>query len=167
MNPRADQQTLLNDVLAESAPPDFRAALLGESLRAVRRRRRWRQTRRAGVFAAVILVTWLVWPHRAGKISRPEFAAKNEAAKSYTLIETRALPAGAVVATGKFSPVPTVSSTAAVAEIATAGGGYRLINDAQLLALLGPRPVALVRTGPDSEELVFANPEDQRSLSGN
>jgi hypothetical protein len=34
-----------------------------------------------------------------------------------------------------------------------------------LLALLGNRPVILIRTGPNSEELVFADPEDQKMFS--
>jgi hypothetical protein len=60
-----------------------------------------------------------------------------------------------------------VSTTAGAGEIATRGGGYHLINDDQLLALLAGSPAALIRTGLDSEELVFANPEDRRRLLGN
>ena len=51
-----------------------------------------------------------------------------------------------------------------VVEIATVSGGYRLINDDELLALLADKPAALIRTGPHSEELVFANPEDQKGF---
>lgn len=44
MNGRTDNERLLDDLLGD----DFGPALLGETLRHVRRRRRWRQTRRIG-----------------------------------------------------------------------------------------------------------------------
>jgi len=36
-----------------------------------------------------------------------------------------------------------------------------VINDDELLALVASHPAVLIRTGPHSEELVFANPKDQ------
>jgi hypothetical protein len=39
-----------------------------------------------------------------------------------------------------------------------------MINDDELLALLADKPAILIRTGPHSEELVFANPEDQKGF---
>ena len=52
----------------------------------------------------------------------------------------------------------------AVIEVATVSGGFRIINDNELLALLADKPAVLIRTGPNSEELVFANPADQKKF---
>ena len=169
MNDRSDNQELLDDVLAEASPPEFRSALLGETLRQARQRRRWRQARRAGgALLALLLVVAMV---------RREFSAKQNPAvslaptaaspNSYVLIETQPLPAGALVTNRIFSSVPTITSSPQFVTIATTSGHFRIINDEQLLSLLGPVPVALVRTGPNSEELVFANPADQKRLVGN
>ena len=156
---------LLDDVLAEAATPEFRAALLAESLRLARCRRRWRHARNAGgALAVVILAALFAWPHWPGKISSAPPLAKIPAAKSYRLVGTQPLPPGAVVASGNFSAVKMISSETSAVQIATASGGYRRINDAQLLALVGGHPAVLIRTGPDSEMLVFANPEDQKLL---
>lgn len=165
MNRKADNEHLLADVLSEAAPADFRGAMLGETLRLVRHRRRWRQTRRgAAVLAALGLLAALVWQNwpKESAVSGP--SAKRPAKASYQLVRTRPLPASAVVTTRSFSGHRMVSSAATVVQIATTSGGFRLINDAQLLALVGQRPAVLIRTGPHSEELVFANPEDQKGF---
>ena len=166
MNHRTEKQQLLDEVLAEASPPDFRAALLGETLRLARRRRQWRHTRQTGgVLAVGVLAALLAWQNWPEKISAARPLVKIRVVTSYQLVETQKLPAGAVVATGSFPVVKTISSEPAVAQIATTGGGFRLINDEQLFALVGPRPAILIRTGPDSELLVFANPEDQKLFS--
>jgi hypothetical protein len=158
MNNRSDQRPLLDDVLAEASPPDFRAALLGETLRLARQRRRRRQTRRAGgVLAGLLFAAWFAWQNHSVQPAAGRMAAKIPAVKNYQLVETQPLPAGAAVATKDFAEVKMISSAAAVTTIATSGGGFRFINDEQLLALAGPRPALLIRTGPDSEELVFAD----------
>lgn len=160
------RQQLLADVLAESSPPNLRAAMLAETLRLVRQRRRWQQVRQVGSALAVLLLAgWLVWPHQPKNLSVSQLVPRRVLPKSYQLVETRPLPAGALVSTGNFSAVKTVSTEAAVAQVATTSGGFRYINDAQLLALLGNRPAILIRTGPNSEELVFADPEDQKMFS--
>ncbi len=94
----------------------------------------------------------------------PALAAKKIAGQSYQLVRTRPLPPGAVVVTTKFSAAGQAASVPKVVEVATSGGGFRLINDNELLALLADKPAVLIRTGPDSEELVFAKPEDQKAF---
>lgn len=74
------------------------------------------------------------------------------------------MPVGAIVSTRDFSEVFFAVPPSTIAEIATVSGGYRLINDDELLALLADKPAVLIRTGPHSEELVFANPEDQKKF---
>jgi hypothetical protein len=165
MNERTDNQDLLAEVLAEASPADFREAMLAETLRLARRRRQFRRVRpAAGVLVLMGLLTVLAVQH----FSKPPVAssplAKQIVRQSYELVHTQPLPASALVSTRSF---PTAGFTASVpnfTEIATVGGGFRLINDDQLLALLADKPAVLIRTGPHSEELVFANPEDQKKL---
>jgi hypothetical protein len=169
MHNRPEKNELLEDVLNEASPPQFRTALLGETLRLARRRRRWRQTRNAGgVLAAIVFAGIIVrqqWPEKKSDQTVVVPVAEIPAPKSFQLVVTRPLPSGAVVTTGNFSPVKVISSTSDVLPIATSGGGFRYISDEQLLALVGT-PAMLIRTGPDSEELVFANPADRQRLFG-
>jgi hypothetical protein len=173
MNDRGEQQELLDDVLAESSSPDFRASLLGETLRLARQRRRWRHTRQAGGVLATLILLAIISrqnqpENQPEKISTAHPLAKPIAvATSYHLVETQPLSAGAMVASVNFPAVKMISSESAVTQIATTGGNFRLINDEQLLALLMKRPAILIRTGPNSEELIFANPEDQKGFPVN
>ena len=170
MNDRPEKNELLADVLAEASPPEFRATLLAETLRHARRRRRWRQARNGvGVLAAIMVAGFFAWQHWPGKISRVTAVrppAEIPAPKSFQLVATQPLPPGAVVTTGNFAAVKMILSTPDVLQITTRGGGFRYINDEQLLALVGGHPAVLIRTGPDSAELVFADPEDRRFFFG-
>ena len=74
------------------------------------------------------------------------------------------MPASTLINSRSFSEAHLVAPAFKIAEVVTSGGGFRLINDDELLALLTDKPAALIRTGPHSEELVFANPEDQRKF---
>ena len=164
MNHKADNDPLLADVLAEAAPADFRDAMLGETLRQVRRRRRWRQTRRAAaLLVALGLCGIFIWqknlPPRP-MASAPALAVKT-VAKNYQLIQTRPFPVSAIMATQPLAAGQFIASAGTVARIRTSGGNYRVINDDELLALVASHPAVLIRTGPRSEELVFANPDDQ------
>ena len=165
MNNRADQENLLAEVLAEALPMDFREAMLAETLRLARRRRQFRQTRRAaGILAVASLLAVLV----TRQFSKPPGVSPPQAKKieqqSYELVRTQPLPASALISTRSFSATGFAVSVPKVIEIATTSGGFRLINDDELLALLANKPAVLIRTGPHSEELVFANPEDQKKL---
>jgi hypothetical protein len=165
MNHEVDNGPLLNDVLAEAAPPGFRKALLDQTLRLARRRRRWRQTRHlaalvvvGGVFSVLV---WQNLPQRPA--TSPPPAARAES-KSYTLVRTRPLSAGAIVTTRTLSAGRLVASAATVEMVQTTTGNFRVLNDDELLALIGPRPAALVRLGPHSEQLVFVNPADEKGF---
>jgi hypothetical protein len=165
MNERTDNQDLLAEVLAEASPADFREAMLAETLRLARRRRQFRQVRpAAGVLVLMGLLAVLV----AQYFSKPPVGssplAKQIVRLSYELVRTHPLPASAIVSTRNFSAAGFAASVPKVIEVATASGGFRLINDDELLALLADKPAVLIRTGPHSEELVFANPEDQKKL---
>jgi len=164
MNRKTDNE-LLDDVLAEAAPAGFREALLDETLRVVRRRHRIRRVRNiAGVFVALTLLGLLILQ----RTSRPPSVAiaptPKAAEKSYTLISTQPLSPGSIIITRPPAAVPFVTSTATVTVVETSLGNFRSINDQQLLALVAAHPAVLVRTGPHSEQLVFANPDDAKGF---
>ena len=165
MNNRTDQESLLAEVLAEASPTDFREAMLAETLRLARRRRQFRQVRQA---AGVLAVTGLLAVLVAQQFSRqPDVSmplAKKIVKQSYELVRTQPLPAGALISTRKFSEAQFAAAVSTVVAVATVSGGFRQINYNELLALLADKPAVLIRTGPNSEELVFANPEDQKKF---
>ena len=162
MNNPADKERLLDDVLSEAVPADFREALLGETLRLARRRRRFRQARRAvsavAVLAALTALVWQSLPQRG--------VVPQAAGKSYVVVRTQPLPVSALVMTQPLSARQLVASveTAGVVETTAGSGNYREINDDELLALASPRPAALVRLGPGSEQLVFADSADENGF---
>ena len=165
MNERTDNQNLLAEVLAEASPADFREAMLAETLRLARQRRQFRQARRvAGITVAMILLVVLVAQQfsKLPVVTLP--LAKQIAKPSYELVRTRPMPSGAFISTRNFPAAGLVAPGPKIIEVATTGGGFRLINDDELLALLADKPAVLIRIGPHSEELVFVNPEDQKKL---
>jgi hypothetical protein len=147
-------ERLLADVLGEGIPADVRDGLLHETLRLVRRRRRFRQGRRAASALAVMVgLGLLVWRH-----SPPGLRLASLPIRPYTLVRTQPLPAAAWVATRPFSPANLIASakTGNIVVTAKAGVPVRELSDDELLAL-APKPAALVRFGPHSAELVLVN----------
>ena len=165
MNNRTDQESLLTEVLAEASPAEFRAAMLAETLRLARRRRQFRQARQVVVVVAVMS---LLAVFVAQQFSKPTVVslplAEKIGQRSYTLIHTQPMPASALIRTRSFFAAGLAATIPSVMEVVTVSGGFRLINDDELLALLADQPAVLIRTGPNSEELVFANPEDQKRV---
>ncbi len=165
MNRKTDNE-LLDDVLAEAAPANFREALLDETLRVVRRRRRLRHARNVtGMLAILCLLGIFVWQKNLKTTSIaivPQPPQPIE--KGYTLIRTQPLSAGDVITTHPSGTMPFITSAATVAIVETTPGQFRLINDQQLLALVAAHPAILVRTSPNSEQLVFANPQDAKGF---
>lgn len=151
MNEPAEKNHLLTDVLAESEPLDFRASLLGETLRLVRRRRHLRYTRRVATLVAALGVlavfAWRRAPH----------TAPLPLATHYELVRTQALPTTAVIATQPFGAERLVASFTSAATLHTPLDRTLVptINDRELLAFAAPRPAALVRVGPNAQALIF------------
>jgi hypothetical protein len=148
-------EPLLADVLGEGVSADFRAGLLGQTLRLACRRRRIRQIRSAAAALAVLTAFgFLVWHH----LPRPP-ARRSFPARPYTWVDTQPLPPASWVGT---RPLPVVSLLASgstrttIVASASAKERAREINDDELLAL-APGPAALVRRGPHSAELVFVS----------
>lgn len=192
MKRKTDNEELLDDVLAEAAPPDFREALLGKSVRLVRRRRRMRQTRNAvAALAVVALFVYLVWPNKplsvavvrpvAPPVAQPlpapvqnQAPAPKPAAPvvptprpNYILVDTQPLSAGSLIATRPFASTPMIESVATIAIIQTTTGNYQIIGDDQLLALIAAHPAMLIHVGPGTEKLIFANPDDAKGFPAN
>ena len=106
MNDPRHNERLLADVLGEGISADFREGLLNETLRLARRRRRFRQARRAASALAVLvglgLLVWHQFPSNLGPTGLP--------AKPYALVRTQPLPPAAWVATRPLSPANLVAS---------------------------------------------------------
>lgn len=154
MTRRTDQERLLADVLREETGDGFREALLGETLRLVRRRRQARLARRVGGVCALLAVTTAIalWQRPLA----PELAARPPA-QHYQLTLSQPLPASCVVSSCPLRADQVVVSTLASSVIQTTTGLYRVLGDDELLAL-APVPAALVRRGPHEVEFVFVSP---------
>lgn len=161
MNDPRQTERLLADVLGEGIPADVRNGLLHETLRLARRRRRFRQGRRASSALAVVVGLGLLLWHRFPSNLRPT----GSPAKPYTIVRTQPLPPAAWVATRPLSPANLVVSASIGHIVVTAktDAPVREINDDELLALVA-KPAALVRRGPHSAELVFVNLADRDEL---
>ena len=162
MNLRAHNERLLDDVLGGDNP-GLRDALFAQTLRVARRRHRLHQLGRAatglGLILGVLALFWRVLPPHGDSLA---------VHKSYAIIRSRPLPAVALVTTQPLNPNNFTEPLATVAIIETqpGSGGFRELNDTELLAL-APGPAALVRQGPHSAELVFVNATDQEAPRSN
>ena len=165
MNQRRNRERLLAEVLAEEGTSGFREVLLAETLGRVRRQRRSRQAWRAASALALIAgLGLLVW-----RILPPAAVAPGRDGRGYAVLLSRPLPLAAVVITQPLAADRIVASvrSAEIVQTASSGDKVREIDDGELLALLGPKPAALVRRGPHRAELVFVNPEDEEELVRN
>src|SRR6266705_1682288 len=130
MKPESEQHSLLNDVLAETAPADFERELLDGTLRAVRRRRHMRQCGRGlaavGVCAVIALAIWnALLPTTPVKSVRP----------ALHIVSSQPLPASMVVASKPGSVVVVTSSptTFVMVETGSIKDPFTEITDEQLL----------------------------------
>jgi len=153
MNDSQDQEKLLNDVLGEETAPGFREALLHQTLRLARRRRRFRQVRKAGLgLVALAILAFGVLRNL------PPGSKSVEPRKPYLLVRTQPLSESAIVRSRALAPGRLVASSPTrnvVSTTAEAANELRELTDDELLLLAGP--AVLVRQGPHSAELVFVN----------
>ena len=160
MNP--DPHRLLDEILEEAAPADFRSAVLDQTLRRVRRRRVARRTQRVLVAFALLvglpLVIWrtLLVPQNhngAGPASMARVSSQPPA--TFMLIESKA---------GAVNIITSSAGTVVMIETAAAKDSFKEISDEELLALVSGRPAVLVRYSPQQAELFFVNAEDQNGF---
>jgi hypothetical protein len=155
MNHPADRKTLLAEVFADETPVEFRAAMLGETLRLARRRRRFRQTRHAAVSLAMLAgMAALAWKNLA-----PAPVHRVSDGSTLRVVCSQPLPEAALVTSQPLAPDSIVVSTASAVLVSTERNGsqFQVIDDSQLLSLAGPGAAALVRWAPHDVELVFAH----------
>ena len=159
MSETTRNEQLLKDVLSEDRAGALQEALLGQTLRLARRRRRFRRARPVAVVLAVLTAgLWIVWRPPTGKL------LETNNPRPYALIRTQPLPQSCVVESTTFPAAQVVSSAPNAPLVTTDNSEPPLpeINDADLLAL-APRPAVLIRLGPHSAELVLAPPDSQAS----
>jgi hypothetical protein len=159
---RKESQELLEDVLGDAAPEDFRSRLLDQTLRQVRRRRRVRRWNRGLAAAAgLILVSLACW-----KMLWPGSRLVEPSVPALVVIHSRPLDSSMVVETkpGAVNVVVSSASTFALVETGRSRSQVREIDDEGLLKLMQGKPVLLVRHGPNHAELIFLNPEDQKGF---
>ena len=165
MNKRTDNEELLEDVLADEAGCGVREASLENILRLARRRRRTRLVQRAGVVAALLLISALgVMHYLAPKSAMLEVAPAPPAIPGFALITSQPLTPAEMVASQPLPSEQIVTTLPLPAVVQTVAGNYREVGDDELLALAAPQTVALVRRGPHEAELVFvpaqSNPQE-------
>jgi hypothetical protein len=161
MKSPSNKKQLLNDVLSESGPDGFREALLDETLRLARLRRRTRQLWRVSPVLLVGALGWYLFPtHPAAEKTEHLFVE---------IVATKPFDPAAVVCTQTMAMKLMVSSTPSVYVVHTrpSGEGFRLIGDDELMALAAPRPTVLMRLGPDSQTLIFTDGKDVTDLRPN
>lgn len=141
MSRSSEHERLLADVVASGLRDESLGVLLGLS----RRRRVLRRGRR-GAAAAVVVVALGVFSWRSAHVERP-----------YRLVRTSATSVSTAVAPGDFLEVTTDPGSAVpVIESGAEPGWVSMIGDDELLSRYAPEGSVLVRTGPDSQELVLA-----------
>jgi hypothetical protein len=158
---------LLSDILSEDTDSEFREALLDQTLRIVRRKRRFRKARQAAfvtVMAAGLILISFHFP-----LSKPP-ASKiaKRIAPPYLVVTTQPLSSDAVLSTSPDHSIRIISSSPTVQLVATSENTDILhrLDDDELLTLL-PSPALLVRRGPHLAELVFANADAQSPIPPN
>jgi len=161
MNQRTDKESLLADVLAEESRGEFSAALLGETLRHARRRRRWRQMRRvSGALALLVIAGFGFWQVATRPIGQEETARLQKPPPAFHLVISEPLAIGQVVTTRSLPLEQQSVAPSKTAVVHTRDGEFREVGDDELLALASPQIVALVRRGPHAAELVFVLPPE-------
>ena len=133
---------LLDDLLEDSAPPDFHAATMDKTLRSARQRKRARHFGAALTAAAVVGI----------------FAFTFREMRNRTVSSNQMRPQNLTVASQQSSNPPQVISTrpdSTLAIIQTSESDRpKEISDKELVTLLSNEPVALVRYASGRAELI-------------
>jgi hypothetical protein len=175
MRPPTYPDSFLDDVLADTAAPGLRTALLERMLRAARARQRRRKLgSMLAVFVLCLVPIVLFRPARFAREtsnsvqSMPKAFAPSPSATrpACAIIRSQPLPPGMLVRT-EVGTVPVIVSSRAglaIVETVPSPGLVRELSDQELLTLLAGRPAAIVRPPDQAAELLFVNPEDQNGF---
>jgi hypothetical protein len=167
MKSDTDSENLLDDILGEAAPAEFRAALLNQTLHLARCRRRVLVVQK-GAMALVLLGlgTWL-WN---SAVIRPRSPQGNRVAQqqrthqpSVGSVRSQPFDAASIIETraGTTPIVASIAATSSIAIVETRPSEhfFNEINDQQLLSLFAGRSAALLRAGPDDAKLLILDEE--------
>lgn len=158
---KADRDNeLLDDVLSEATPPDFRAELLETTLRQVQRRKRIRQWNQSGLALACVFV-FAVIALNVFK-PRPRTIETNRAPDILT-VHSQPLSSEILVTTQLTTTDIIASSSSSFVMVKSTASNVQTIGDEDLFGLLAGKPVALVRHN-FATELVFLNPADRNGF---
>jgi hypothetical protein len=145
---------LLDDLLGDSAMPEFRARLLDKTLQSARRRKRARRFNLAlGACAVSGMVVLTVF-----ELREPRNMANQIRQSPSSLVISQEPDRVQMVSSKADSIESTVSSDSAstLTVVQTSVSARpREIDDQQLLALFSDRPVALIHQGAHQAELIF------------
>lgn len=157
---RRPTKQLLDDLLDDSASPEFRAVLMDKTLRSARQRKRVRHFNLALGMAALVGISTFTFQEMRGPV-----ALRNPIRQP--ILSNVAVPSLNPVRVTGTKPIlfksDTVldSSDSTLTVVQTSESDRpREINDRELLALAADRPVALVHQGPHQAELIFLNSND-------
>jgi hypothetical protein len=152
---------LLDDVLAEAAPPDFRSELLDRVLGEARYQRKRRVRNRilgstALVAVLIALAARLLPSYRELPAPKPD----------PLLVHSQPLNPAVLVATQPqtFLLVHSTESSVAMVQTSPSELLFSFIGDPELFSMLGGRPAVLVCRGPVDCDLVLLNPEDRNGF---
>ena len=153
MKTPTNHRPILDAVLEETAPGDYREAVLRNTLRAVHRRQGRRTAGRilAGVVGLVILAC-LLEPWRT-----PSRQAVRPVSSPLTMISSHPLNRSLIAETkpGALTIVHSSPGTVAVVHTISMSDRLSLVNDDQLLALLADYGAVLVRHHPQDPARLF------------
>jgi hypothetical protein len=147
-------EQLLDDLLEDAAPPEFRAALLDKTLRSARRRkqaRRFNMAMSAAALAGICVLSF--WKMRQTATLPDQIRQPDPMVVNSQPLQTRQIVTTQLGSVEKF-----VSSTFTEFRTLGSSGLYQEIDDQQLLALLSDRSAVLVHHGPHQAELIILNP---------
>jgi hypothetical protein len=155
---------LLDAVLEEAAPLEFREALLARTVLAARRHRRVRQWSRSAAAVAVILGG----PLALWTFTRPQEKPPGVKPPLVQMVSSQPLSPGQVISTRQGATPVIATSGQAVRRVETTSAAppCKLLTDEQLLALFAGQSPALVRHDTSAAELILAAPVDEGDGNG-
>ena len=155
MKHRPDHDRLLDDIVEEALPPGMRAALLDQTLAAVRVRRRFRLFRRAAAAGALVCLGLALW-----KFSSPGFVPLARQAPMTVVLPPSSPLHILHTDAGSVTIIDSEADSVQCITASSDGEPVRMLDDEELLSLVAGRPAALVRTASGRAELVLADPSD-------
>ena len=166
MKMKSEAGQLLDEVLAEDLPADFRSRLLEGTLRQARRQKQFNRWNR-GILAAVLLAACLLWAQKQ-KPRAPVEARKEPAPELLKIIVSRPLAPGMIVnsAPGFIREINSANRLPAYIATDSSRHTFQEVTDEQLLAFAAGKPAVLVRHAPHDAELLVFDATDQLSRVG-